>query len=274
MTRTDMGDGRIVCVGGEHEDWYDRNFCIYNDVIVLRPDAGRAGVTVDSGQVEIYGYPAEVFSPTDFHTATRDADRLILVGRLGYRGTRRPDSTPVFSLDTNTYEIGELRAKGDPPGWIHRHHASYDPDVHAITVRGGLVMRSVNEQSLPNRAAHRLHLNDLRWEKIADQEEFRFFLFDQIRDGQDDRQPGADCFRPDSVPHTWLGTDSHDDDTFIIDVSGVRITVVNMCSQIRVTIEGTLTPDARKAVLDSVCDNLNRHHGVWKVHETNPNHEW
>ena len=29
-TRTKLPDGRIVCIGGEHEDHYDPDFCIYN----------------------------------------------------------------------------------------------------------------------------------------------------------------------------------------------------------------------------------------------------
>lgn len=29
-TRTRLPDGRIVCIGGEHEDVYDPDFCIYN----------------------------------------------------------------------------------------------------------------------------------------------------------------------------------------------------------------------------------------------------
>lgn len=29
-TRTELPDGRVVCIGGEHEDGYDQDFCIYN----------------------------------------------------------------------------------------------------------------------------------------------------------------------------------------------------------------------------------------------------
>ena len=29
-TLTKLPDGRIVCIGGEHEDFYDPDFCIYN----------------------------------------------------------------------------------------------------------------------------------------------------------------------------------------------------------------------------------------------------
>src|SRR5882762_4205433 len=50
-SRSQLPDGRVICVGGEHEDYYDPDFCIYNDVVVLGP----------YDQIEIYGYPKEVF---------------------------------------------------------------------------------------------------------------------------------------------------------------------------------------------------------------------
>ena len=47
---TFLEDGRIVQVAGEHEDYCDPDFCIYNDVFVHDPEGG----------VTIYGYPASV----------------------------------------------------------------------------------------------------------------------------------------------------------------------------------------------------------------------
>ncbi len=45
QTRTELPDGRLVCVAGEHEDYYDPDFHIYNDVVVFAPGGG----------VEVYG---------------------------------------------------------------------------------------------------------------------------------------------------------------------------------------------------------------------------
>lgn len=104
-TRTELPDGRIVCVGGEHEDYYDPDFCIYNDVVVFL-----------DGTVEIYDYREEEFPPTDFHTATSTGDRLILIGGIGYQGTRRFGATPVFALDLSTYRISEIATRGEVPG--------------------------------------------------------------------------------------------------------------------------------------------------------------
>src|SRR5579864_1183506 len=56
-TCNELPDGRVVCIGGEHEDSYDPDFCIYNDVVVFSP----------TDQIEIFGYLKEVFPPTDFH---------------------------------------------------------------------------------------------------------------------------------------------------------------------------------------------------------------
>jgi len=89
-TRTELPDGRVICVGGEHEDHYDPDFHIYNDVVVF-------GL---GGKIEIYGYPIEVFPPTDFHSATVVGDEIVVIGCLGNVKDRRPGFTPVYSVNT------------------------------------------------------------------------------------------------------------------------------------------------------------------------------
>lgn len=126
-TRTPHPDGRIICIAGEHEDHYDPDFCIYNDVIVLDLD----------GSVAIYGYPEDVFPPTDFHTATLLGDRVIIIGRLGYPGGRRPGATPVFALDLTGYRVEPLPSHGEGPGLIFEHEA--EPGPAGILIRGGKV---------------------------------------------------------------------------------------------------------------------------------------
>ncbi|MEJ1933357.1 ankyrin repeat domain-containing protein, partial [Nostoc sp. NIES-2111] len=59
-TITQLPDGRIIEIAGEHEDYYDSDFCIYNDVVVYQ----------GNGTFQIFGYPEDVFPPTDFHSAT------------------------------------------------------------------------------------------------------------------------------------------------------------------------------------------------------------
>src|SRR3984885_4679055 len=139
-TRTVLADGRVVCVGGEHEDFYDPDFCIYNDVVVFTP----------FNQVEIYGYPSEVFPPTDFHTATLVQNRLFVIGSLGYLHARRPGETLVHIVDLSGYEISRMQTSGEMPGWIYEHEASFDPDGFII-IRGGQVVREHNGKQLYRR---------------------------------------------------------------------------------------------------------------------------
>ena len=94
-TSTRLLDGSIVHVAGEHEDSYDADFCIYNDVIVEEPDGGLSFCL----------YPADTFPPTDFHTATLVDGSIILIGSLGYKDLRKPGETQVFRLHTSTLQI-------------------------------------------------------------------------------------------------------------------------------------------------------------------------
>jgi hypothetical protein len=109
---TFLPDGRILQIGGEHEDWYDPDFCIYNDVFVHYPD----------GRHEIYSYPPSVFPPTDFHSATLVGPWIWIIGCAGYKD-QRCDMTPVYLLNTETLKIRRLQISGESPGWIHGHQA-------------------------------------------------------------------------------------------------------------------------------------------------------
>src|SRR5439155_18625462 len=66
---TRLLDGRIVQVAGEHEDSYDLDFSIYNDVFVHET----------GGMIHIFGYPESVFPATDFHTATLVGEQIFLI---------------------------------------------------------------------------------------------------------------------------------------------------------------------------------------------------
>jgi ankyrin repeat protein len=134
---TFMPDGRIIQIGGEHEDYYDKDFCIYNDVFVHHPN----------GEIELFGYPEEVFPPTDFHSVTLLAGCSIwIIGGLGYAGKRLFGKTPVFRLDTKSMEIRRVEVSGECPGWIYGHVARIYSD-HEIRVSGGkIVSVSANEE--------------------------------------------------------------------------------------------------------------------------------
>ena len=113
-TRTRIPDGRMICIGGEHEDFYDPDFCIHNGQCLWLPKSvlwvnrnGRRGCHCIStitwvwcpslAEARAYhnlwvshlhlnkksfvlrtdvhrSYPTAIFPPTDFHTATYYVD--------------------------------------------------------------------------------------------------------------------------------------------------------------------------------------------------------
>lgn len=154
-TTNKLPDGRVIHIGGEYEDWYDDEFCIYNDVIV------------EDRQVEIYGYPRSAFPPTDFHSSTLISDNIIIIGRLGYDYERTRGETPAYSLDTNSLKITAINCYGDNPGWIYRHSAKADND-ESILLCGGRVMINVNNKWLTtvNLNNFTLNTNSFQWTRV------------------------------------------------------------------------------------------------------------
>lgn len=129
QTSTQLPDGTIVWIAGEHEDFYDPDFYIYNDVVVTSPD----------GKISIFNYPKEVFPQTDFHSATRIEKQIWIIGNLGYPDDRKPGFTQVYRLDLESYSIEQVETSGENPGWIHEHEAFYDRAKHSILIKGGQV---------------------------------------------------------------------------------------------------------------------------------------
>lgn len=142
MSFTSLPDGRFVQIGGEHEDSYDPDFCIYNEVFI---HDGKGGF-------EILGYPEEVFPPTDFHSATLLGEWIYIIGNLGYH-TARGDRTPVYRLHVGTWRIEKVATAGDDPGWISRHKARVE--AGRIRISGGerLVAAEDGSQDLAENAA-------------------------------------------------------------------------------------------------------------------------
>ena len=168
-TRTPHPDGRMICIAGEHEDHYDPDFCIYNDVVVLDLD----------GSVAIYGYPEDVFPPTDFHSATLVGDRVIVIGRLGYMGDRRPGVTPVMALDLAGYQIRELPSHEEMPGWIFGHEAELGPA--GIVIRGGEVWEEKDgeERIRRNFDDFLYDLGTGNWKRLTDRRWRQFSICDE-----------------------------------------------------------------------------------------------
>lgn len=153
-TITELPDGRVVEIGGEHEDYYDPDFCIYNDVVIYQGD----------GTFEILGYPQAVFPPTDFHTATLAGEYIYIIGNLGYTEARAEQETPVYRLHCQTFAIEKVETTGDKPGWISRHKAFYQ-DPSQIYITGGQVFMKKGDKNkyVENRTDYVLNLTELRW---------------------------------------------------------------------------------------------------------------
>ncbi|WP_417383940.1 ankyrin repeat domain-containing protein [Gimesia sp.] len=156
---TPVKEGRYVQVGGEHEDYYDPDFYIYNDVIIYD----------GKGSFQILGYPKDVFPPTDFHTATLADDLIYLIGCLGYPEQRKPGFTPVYRLNTNSWKIEAVKTSGEMPGWISNHRARYEPTKNVIRVEAGKLSIRKNEEELDlvdNQSDYELDLSTLVWRKL------------------------------------------------------------------------------------------------------------
>ncbi len=154
-----LPDGRIIEIAGEHEDSYDSDFCIYNDVIIFD----------GNGDFNIYGYPKEVFPPTDFHTATLVGDDIYIVGSLGYMGERRYGETPVYRLNIKTFNIQQVDTGGENPGWIHDHRASL-LNGDQIRISGGKVCEQMDgrEQIRENEGEFILDLETMMWSQVGE----------------------------------------------------------------------------------------------------------
>lgn len=158
-TITLLPDGRIVEIAGEHEDYYDPDFYIYNDVVVYQ----------NNGDFQIFGYPREVFTPTDFHSATLVGKYIYIIGNLGYYNEIIPGETPVYRLDCDTFQIEKVETTGEKPGWISKHKASYQKPNN-IRISGGKVYVTVDEehQYIDNLLEYNLNLTNFNWIRVDD----------------------------------------------------------------------------------------------------------
>ncbi|VUD46602.1 hypothetical protein TDB9533_00856 [Thalassocella blandensis] len=153
---TSIGGGEFVEIAGEHEDSYDPDFCIYNEVFHHK----------GNGELTIYQYPEEIFPPADFHTATLVNEFIYIVGNLGYPAKRAYGTTPVYRLDINSFEILKLETSGEWPGWIYNHSANLCGQS-IIRIQGGEILEKTRDSE-----THRfsefdfeLNLDSMIWTK-------------------------------------------------------------------------------------------------------------
>ena len=157
-TITALPDGRFVEIAGEYGEYHDPDFCIYNDVLV---HDGK-------GNCDIYAYPREIFTPTEFHTATLVRKYIYIIGNLGYYEDIRSGYTQVFRLDTDSMKIKRIETGGDVPGWINRHKAHHD-GKSTITITGGRIHVETDDniKYIDNNHQYQLCLKSRQWKKLT-----------------------------------------------------------------------------------------------------------
>jgi len=153
QSTTVLQDGRKLYIAGEHEDYYDPNFFIYNDVVVQNAN----------GTHSIYGYPKALFPPTDFHSATSAPEHIVIVGNLGYQNERKQGETQILRLNLRSFEIEQIHGSGEAPGWIHQHAATLSEDGRKILITGGLIDRGEKKSLWENIDEWELDLTDWAW---------------------------------------------------------------------------------------------------------------
>lgn len=248
MSRTTLGDGRTLFIAGEHEDSYDPDFCIYNDLIVKYADGG----------VEIFGYPRDVFPPTDFHTATLVGDRLILIGSVGYRDERVAGHTPVYELGLADLRITEIKTTGEAPGWISRHGATLDKQGR-ISVRDGKVMtlregkqnfrRNADEFSLDAVSGHWERLTRRRWHEFSIRPDPHLLLRFALRKTE---VPLDELLASDLAP---LFPGEQWNERLLL-VEGVRVLATLNSHDLRLVIEGELPDDLLSRLVQDISRRI------------------
>lgn len=154
---TSLPDGRQILISGEHEDFYDPDFFIYNDVVVIHPD----------GQIELFEYPLDQFPPTDFHTTIFDESRhrLIIVGNISHPEYRQTHTTQVAVLDLNTMQISMPTTTGHAPNWLSACQLEWHIAGEVLKISQGQVMNSHISACTKNLSDWFLDVQTWEWSK-------------------------------------------------------------------------------------------------------------
>lgn len=245
-TRTELQEGRVVFVGGEHEDFYEPDFYIYNDVVVFGP----------GDEIEIYGYPRDVFPPTDFHTATLVGDRIVLIGCTGYVEDRRPGHTPVYELDLASYRMSRIESSGDLPGWVSEHEAELGP-TGTIVIRGGRVFTDigVKQRFRRNVDDYALDVDSAIWRRITNRN-WRQFSIEQEDERPFVLEPTAEAILPRDMDYSVLP--SEDPDAAFIVVQGIAVSVTVDICEIAIVVQGDLPGDLLLRLVENMRSNAEK----------------
>jgi len=206
-------------------------------------------------QIEIYGYPKEVFPPTDFHTATLTGDRIIVIGCLGYMDDRRPGYTPVYSLDLSGYRFTKIETSGEWPGWIFKHEAAFDLE-RTITIRGG----KTNEEQdgeirfRRNVEEYALDIRSWNWRRLTDRNWPQFLIKPEDRDRfAPERYPKVEELWPRNIEYAVIPCDDRRQSWIVVE--GVTVSIIISPRNIEVIVEGGLPDDFPHRLAEEIRAN-------------------
>ncbi len=277
QSSTKLPDGRTVLIAGEHEDSYDSDFYIYNDVTVRHPD----------GRLDIFGYPCSDFPPTDFHSATLVDNRIVLVGNLGYPEDRKVSITQAAILQLSDFSIHRVETEGDCPGWLHGHDARLATDAAGIVIAGGKMDRGSGHPLIENIDEWQLDLQSWQWRRLterawlrwdihrADHRPNRLFQVSSARWHREFGQrftSAADCdafwkatdeqmdaitelYRP-GIQHDPLPSTTEEHNVHRVVVAGVVVRFVEEMHSVQMTVEGNLDASVASQLAEEVREKL------------------
>ena len=278
QSKTELSDGRTVYIGGEHEDGYDPDFFIYNDIVVESAE----------GELEFYCYPVADFPPTDFHSATLVGDKIVVIGNLSYPGNRA-EQTQVLIVNVADFTVKQVLCNGQSPGWIHKQTAQLSADQKSIVIKGGLL--DVGEKSAlrENIDDWTLDIETWTWQKLTSRQWPRLELYrrDKKRNHlynirqvlwcsdvrwHEHFKESLDRLEKDmgvrvnfqaikdlyvfDFNHESMIEDEEEYNLYYITVNGVRIRFLECSRCLQVTIEGELPPTILAALRTELLAKL------------------
>lgn len=148
-----LKDGTLIQIGGEHEDFSEPDFNIYNDVIRITPN----------GEVDLFIYPEHVFPPTDFHSSTKLGNQIIIIGGLGYQKDRVTTQTNMYVLNLDDFSIESMPSSGEKPGWVFEHTTLLDEQNNCLYLMDG--KKWLNGKIVENKGVYTFDLATKSWSR-------------------------------------------------------------------------------------------------------------
>lgn len=275
---SELENGSKIYIGGAYEDYYTAQFHVYNDVVVEGVD----------GRIQIYGYPTDVFPPTDYHSATVVGRNLYIVGN-GWRGPEHASvGVPVYTLNLENFSIRSIPSNGDVPIGLRGHDADLSECGESVLFRGGSISHP-NWSSVDNIDTWELSLKSGTWSRLTKKPWPRRVMFrkewapNRLRDigliawatdtgrwskwdlekkaifESEGHLPDLDLFKvrySPPVPHIRLEEDKDEFRVYRISINGTTIVYREENDGVYITIEGELPANMTEVIFSDARRKL------------------